>query len=54
MRLVIAFVVGVVGVAGCGDDKKKGEPAPAEKAVELPALTMPALGVDSVKRMNYV
>lgn len=52
-RLVIAIVLGVVGVAGCGDDKK-GTKETAEKPAELPELTMPALGVDSVKKMNYV
>jgi hypothetical protein len=52
MRLVIAMVV---LLAGCGDDKKGGpDKEAAEKAVELPKLTMPPLGVDSVKKMNYV
>lgn len=52
MRLVIASMV---LLAACGGEKKEGQDKEAaEKAVELPKLTMPPLGVDSVKKMNYV
>jgi hypothetical protein len=54
MRLVIALIATVPLWAACGDDKKEGAPKPAEKPADLPALAMPELGVDSVKKMNYV
>lgn len=37
---------------GCGDDKDAGKDKTPK--VEIPVLTMPPLGVDAVKKMNYV
>jgi hypothetical protein len=52
MRLVsIALVLLLAGA--CGKDDSKPKPPPA-KAEELPPLTVPPLGVDAIKKMNYV
>jgi hypothetical protein len=39
--------------AACGGGKTDGK-GKDDKAAEIPTLTMPALGVDAVKKMNYV
>ena len=54
-RSVKRLVAIVVALAACGGEKKDSkDKETAEKAIELPALTVPPLGVESPKKMNYV
>ena len=52
MRLVSIAVAALLAGA-CGKDDSRPKPPPP-KAEELPALAVPPLGIDAIKKMNYV